>query len=71
MPEGGKRTRETVVPFRIFAAPFLKAQLELIRLYIALSVVQGDCRPCGYSALNAYALKLTFSAFFIKNASVL
>ena len=48
MPEGGKRTRETVVPLRIFAAPFLKAQLELIRLYIALSVVQGDC--CAFGA---------------------
>ncbi len=33
MPEGGKRTRETVVPLRIFAAPFLKAQLELTRPY--------------------------------------
>ena len=35
------------------------------------STLPGDCVANCYSALNACALKLSFSAFFIKNASAL
>ncbi len=44
---------------------------DLSEQVYASSVLQGDRHACGYSALNADALKLSFFAFFIKNASAL
>ena len=71
MSEGGKRTRETVVPPSDFRCAFFKGAIITDTTILPLCRLSGEILHCCYSALNALALKLSFSAFFIKNASAL